>query len=222
MGTVVLVMAFIALLAAAGYAAAQQQKKRTLAMQAAAERLGWRFMAQAEAGVIPGLERFELFTQGHGREIRNVIGGEKDGLQVAVFDYKYVIGGGKSSQTWRQTVFSASSPERAWPRFAVRPEHVFHKIGEIFGYQDIDLSAYPDFSGRYVLRGTDEAAIRDLFDSGVVDFYDRNPKSWTEAEGPQLFFWRAGKVVAPEEIPAFIDHGMALVARLAAAREGAR
>lgn len=215
MGTLIGVAAFIALLGAAGYWATQQEKKRTLAMRGAAERLGWRFTETADSGIIPGLERFELFSQGRNREIRNFIAGEKDGHPAAVFDYQYVIGGGKSQQTWRQTVFHVHSPRLGFPRFAVRPEHVFHKIGGLFGYQDIDLQGYPEFSGRYLLRGADEPAIRAVFDSGVVEFYEKNPRSCTEAEGPRLFFWRAGKLVNAEEIPSFIDQGMALVSRCA-------
>lgn len=77
MGTVVGVLVFIAVLGVAGYAAAQQEKKRTLATRGAAERLGWRFAETAEFGVIPGLERLELFSEGRSREIRNFISGDQ-------------------------------------------------------------------------------------------------------------------------------------------------
>jgi len=39
------------------------------------------------------------------------------------------------------------------PFFELKPENTFHKIGQVFGYQDIDFEAFPNFSKGYLLRG---------------------------------------------------------------------
>ena len=222
MGALLIVLPVGALIGGLIYFGVQQQKKRTLAMQAAAEALGWRFEAKPAFAVVPGLERFDLFNQGHSRQTRNLMAGEKDGHRVAVFDYTYVVGAGKSQSIYRQTVLHVHAPELALPGFVLRPEHIFHKIGEMFGYRDIDLEVDPDFSGRYLLRGQDETAIRAAFDPMVREFYDRNPKSCTEAAGPDLLFWRTGRFVAPDEVEPLVERGLALAARLRESTGAAR
>lgn len=189
-------------------------RKRTQALQAAAERMGWRFEPRPGLDVVPGPERFELFSQGYGREIRNLWQGERGGRRVSVFDYKFTTGAGKSQATWHQTVAHVHSPALRLPAFVLRPEHIFHKIGGIFGYQDIDLPADPEFSRRYLLRGEDVDAIRGRFGSAILDFYDRNPKSCTEAADADLFFWRTSRrLVPPDDVPALIDAAITLCER---------
>lgn len=214
MGALLIVLPVGALIGGLIYFGIQQQKKRTLAMQAAAEGLGWRFEANPGFAIVPGLERFGLFNEGHSRQTRNLLAGEKDGHRVAVFDYTYVVGAGKSQSIFRQTVLHLHAPELALPGFVLRPEHIFHRIGEMFGYRDIDLEVDPDFSSRYLLRGQDEAAIRTAFDPMVREFYDRNPKSCTEAAGPDLLLWRSATAVAPDEIEPLVERGLSLAARL--------
>ncbi len=50
-------------------------------MQLAAAQLGWTFSAEAPWNYIPGLDRFELFSQGHSKEIKNMMYGEAGGNQ---------------------------------------------------------------------------------------------------------------------------------------------
>lgn len=215
MGTFVTVIAVAVVFAGGAFWVTRQEKKRTLALQALAERLGWTFQPHPHLAVVGHPSRWELFTSGRRQQVHNYAAGERDGRQVSVFDYEYVTGAGKSQHVWRQTVVHVRAPGMELPAFVVRPEHVFHKLGGMFGYQDIDVQNDPAFSGRYLLRGADEAAIRALFDPDVRDFYDRNPKSCTEARGGDLFFWRAGKVPRPADVPALIDGAMDLAGRLA-------
>ena len=208
--------AFLGVMLGIGAYLLHLEKKRTEALRALAERMGWSFAAQADFGAVPGVDRFELFTWGRAREIRNLCRAQLGDRQVAVFDYRYVTGSGKSRRSWDQTVVHVQSPQLRLPRFALRPEHVFHKIGGLFGYRDIDLDADPEFSRRYLLRGEDEPAIRAAFGPGVLDFYDRNPKCCTEAAGADLLFWRTSRRVAPEDVSSFVDLALALADRFEA------
>lgn len=214
MGTLLAVAAFAAVFAGGAYWSIQREKKRTQALHALAERLGWTLHPDPPLTVVPGPSRFELFTSGRRQHIRNHASGERDGREVAVFDYSYVTGAGKSQTTWQQTVVHVRAPGLALPAFVLRPEHVAHKIGGMFGYQDIDLENDPAFSGQYLLRGEDEAAIRALFDADVRGFYGRHARSCTEAVGADLFFWRTDRLARPEEVPALMDAALDLAARL--------
>lgn len=209
------IAAIAAAIAGAAYFAAQHEKQRTAALQALAERLGWAFHPAPSLTVLPGPSRFELFTEGRGQAVRNHAVGERNGRPVAVFDFSYVTGSGKSRTVWRQTVVHLQLPGAQLPAFVLRPEHVFHKIGGMFGYQDIDVEGDPEFSRLYLVRGADEAAIRALFDTDVRDFYHRHPRACTEAAGADLFFWRTKDRPRPEELERLVDEALDLAGRLA-------
>ena len=213
---ILLVAGVVGVLIASVAHAKRVERQRTEAMRAAAERMGWSFAAQADSTVIPGMERFELFSWGHSRSIRNLSRARRGDRQITLFDYRYVTGGGKSQQTWDQTVVHVRSPRLRLPRFALRAENLFHKIGGLFGYRDIDLDSDPVFSTDYLLRGEDEAAIRALFGRGVLEFYHRNPRCCTEGAESELFFWRTSHRVAPEDLPSLVDLALSLVDRFEA------
>jgi hypothetical protein len=154
-----------------------------------------------------------LGTWGHSRIIRNLSRAQRGDRQVTIFDYRYVTGSGRSRHVWDQTVVHVRSPRLRLPRFALRPEHLFHKIGGLFGYRDIDVESHPAFSSNYLLRGEHEFAIRAAFGPGVLDFYDRNHPCSTEGAESELFFWRTSRRVPPEDLPAFVDLALSLVER---------
>lgn len=209
------IAAVIFAIGAFNYLTIKQEKKRTLALGALADRLGWRFVHRPEFSIIHHPSRFELFTTGRGQEIRNYAAGERDGRAVAVFDFSYVTGGGRSRAVWRQTLVHVRLPGVELPSFALRPENAMHKIGGLFGYQDIDIAADLSFSERYLLRGPDEPAIRAVFDPVVRDFFHAGPKVCVEAAGTDLYFWRASRMVAPEEVGLLLDTAMDLAGRFA-------
>ena len=49
------------------------------------------------------------------------------------------------------------------PRFALTREGLLHRVGAALGFQDIDFDEDPEFSKRFVLKGDDEHAIREIF-----------------------------------------------------------
>ena len=94
------------------------------------------------------------------------------------------------------------------PQFTLRPEHVFHKIGQVFGYQDIDFDSHPEFSKRYLLKGENEESVRWLFGDDALSFYESDRTLSTEAAGRQLIHYRSGKRVNSEQIQEFITQGV--------------
>jgi hypothetical protein len=205
-------------------ASQRQARLRTEALERHARSRGWTFHDRPALNDVPRLGGFELFQQGRKRTVTNLMAGEHRGFRIAVFDYSYVTGAGKSQTTWRQTVVSVHSHALDLPAFSVRPEHTFHRIAELFGAQDIDLDEKPEFSRRYLLRGQDEAAVRSLFTSAAADFLERCDRCCTAGEGSILFLWRPGRRARPEEIEDGIAEAEALAERLAdadARRRGA-
>ncbi|MBN1670587.1 MAG: hypothetical protein JXR37_06120 [Kiritimatiellae bacterium] len=183
------------------------EKKRTEALQKVAASLNFSFAPQGDSALLGALAGFHLFTQGHSRKARNVMSGSTPETELTIFDYRYTVGHGKNSQTHRQTVLVFRSAKLQLPGFALRPENILHKIGSVFGYQDIDFPNNPEFSRRYLLRADDESAVRAAFGDGVLGFYARHPGLSTEAAGDQLAFYRTNKHVKPDQIQTFMEEG---------------
>jgi hypothetical protein len=186
----------------------QKEKDRTLALQKTAGQLGWNFMASAPMNMIPFLDRFALFSQGHGKQIKNFMYGEATGIKAAAFDYVYVTGSGRNRQTHLQTVVYIEPTYLQLPYFSLRSENFLLKIFSALGYQDIDFGQRPVFSKQYILRGQDEPAIRRVFTDQLLAFYETYGGTSTDGGGNQLFLYRGGYRFQPQEIQGYV--GLAL------------
>ena len=189
----------------------RKERERTQSLQQLAVTLGWSFAADAPLNMIAGLERFTLFSQGRGKQIRNFMYGQAQGVKAAVFDFIYITGSGKSQQTHYQTVVYLEPANLALPMFALRPETLFHRMLSAFGYQDIDFGQRPEFSKQYMLRGQDELAIRQVFDDRVLAFFEGYSGTCVDAGGNQLFVYRAGYRFQPHEIEGYVGLGLQAV-----------
>jgi len=208
MGIAAFVLGGISVVGVIIFLVQQYEKKRAELLQAAAESMRFTFSRKAEPGLLERLKHFHLFSQGHSKRIKNVLRGQAGELDVSVFDYSYRTGGGQHSRHWTQTVILFESDTMRLPQFALRPEHVFHKIGQVFGYRDIDFDSHPEFSKSYLLQGENEESVRWLFGDDALFFYEADRKLSTEASGGQLIHYRSDKRVKPEAIQAFITEGV--------------
>jgi len=123
-----------------------------------------------------------------------------------LFDYQYTTGSGKSSSTHSQTVAAFHIPTARLPEFNCKPEHFFHKIADMFGFPDIDFQDHPIFSKAYHLSGTDETAVRTLFNSDTIQWLETHKEKHWNITGHQdwLILYRANKTLKPEEWPTFL------------------
>lgn len=202
-----IVVASLAFVAAIILVARYVETKRTEALQSAAQTMGLEFSRLPDPHLLPSLNAFPLFSHGHAKKASNVMTGVADEIGITLFDYRYTTGGGKNQHTHRQTVVLLTSAVLDLPAFSLKPQNVFHSIGKVFGYKDIDFDTHAIFSDKYFLRGSDEAAIRELFSPEVLEYYEARPGLSTEASGNRLIFFRASKQVKPENLPAFLKDG---------------
>jgi hypothetical protein len=180
-------------------------RRRSRAIRQIAELNNFSFSETGGEFLIEKLDELHLFSQGHRKKISNILTGRITGLPVTVFDYSYTTGSGKSSNTAQQTVVYFDSDRLSSPRFLLHPENVFHKIGQVFGYKDIDFQIYPQFSSGYLLRGDDEDAVRSVFSDTVLSYFQLHRGLSTEGFGTQLIYYRANRRVSPEKIQSFIE-----------------
>ena len=190
----------------------RHEKKRTESWRQQARRLNLRFFEKGDDSLLEQLQQFHLFSQGRSKKISNMLHGETEQGELAIFDYRYRTGGGKNSSTYRQSVLYLSSPSLDLPHFELRPEGVLHKIVGAFGYQDFDFARHPKFSKTYVLRGENERAVRELFEDEVLEFFEGEAKVCIEGGGQQLLFYRQRRRIKPEEAAEFMKEGFRLFA----------
>lgn len=206
---VVIVIFFIVLIIGGVIAlviyASKKAAERTRQMQLVAAQMGWGFYPKADLSAIPYAQRFHLLSQGHSKSVINMLYGQVNNTKAAAFDYTYVTGYGRSRQSHTQTVVYLESQRLNLPDFSLRPENVFSKAFSALGYQDIDFAHKPLFSGKYLLRGADEQAIRRTFNDRILSFYEANLKMCTDGGGNQLLIYRERTQLQPQEVRLFMD-----------------
>lgn len=141
------------------------EQRRTTQIRESAVELGFDVLESLPTDMDGYRSRFTLFNSGRSRKVSNVLRRHVEGLQVLLYDYSYITGGGKHSHTHHQTVAMFSSQELNLPEFRLSPEGWLSKLTQIFGSQDIDFEESPEFSKKFILAGANEPAIRDFFDA---------------------------------------------------------
>jgi len=180
------------------------EKKRREALSNATVGIGFSFEPKGDQSFVNSLRTFSSFQKGHGHRARNVMRGRRGGVGLTIFDYKYTVSYGRSSQTYNQTVALAKVGMLA-PSFSLTKESFLHKLGEAFGSKDIDFEANPAFSDKYFLRGTDAAAVRKLFSSSVMSFFENTNSEFTvEAAGDKFVVFKPRRKVKPTDLETFI------------------
>lgn len=190
----------IAIVIGAVVAVHRYEKKRTDTITAIAEELGLTFTPSGDAGLQSRLGKFGLLSQGRARKLWNALVGETDEVRLAIFDYKYTIGTGKHSHTHKQTVAAIESNSLQIPPFSMRPESLFDAVGGMLGFQDIDFDDHPEYSKMFVLKSPEEQAVRDFFDTPILDFFAGKKGISVEAFAGQMIFYRGNRRAKPEEL----------------------
>ena len=102
----------------------------------------------------------------------------------------------------------------------IYPETFFHKIGSLFGMQDIDFVEYPEFSRKFLVQG-DEWGIRHLMDEELAKFFLIEKHWCLESLGFYLVFYRRKALVKPKSIKALFNKGMHLYEHFKEGKGGA-
>lgn len=137
----------------------------------------------------------EFFYAGRQRSAANRIQVRDSSVTMDFFDYSYVTGSGKSRSTHNFTLALVAGSDLQVPRFELKPETFLYKLGEMVGFKDIDLPAFPLFSDKYRLTSPDEAAARMYFTPGRAAWFERHQGLRVQgAPGYVLVFRREGRL----------------------------
>lgn len=183
-------------------------KKRAAAFKNVANEMGFEFEHKGKDHISDIANRFRLFDIGSYRRVRNLLHGELSDLRIRIFDYSYTKSSGKRSRTYRQSVVAFDMPARNLTKFSLRPETLFHKLGSVIGFKDINFQDHPEFSKRFHLTGKDEQAIRELFTIDLIHFLEARGKLAVEADGQSMIVYKSGSRSKAQEIPQFLEEAL--------------
>ena len=186
------------------------EKKRSEALEYIATSLNLSFKRKTDNSLVSAHDHFDLFSKGHSKKVSNLMSGSTGDMNINIMDYRYTVGSGKNSSTHLQTVIIVQSAHLHLPAFTLAPENFFHKIGGIFGYQDIDFASHPKFSKQYLLRGKDEESIKETFKDEVLEFYEKDKTLRTEGYVDKFIYYKGAKRLSPKEIQSFLQEAINL------------
>lgn len=194
----------------------RREKARTEKLATISQELGYPFQAAMDPERLERLGAFPLMNIGRGKKIENVISVDGPSAGIAIFDYRYVIGHGKSRRVLRQTVMSVESTSLVHPVFNLRPEGFWFKVASVFGGQDIDFVEHPDFSEKYLLKGESEEEVRVYMDKILLDFFAVQDNICCEAREGTILYYHLYTRVAPdaEQLQKFLEEGMGVFEEL--------
>ena len=194
----------------------KREKVRTEKLTKIFQELGFPFQAAVDPVLLERLSGFPLMNIGRGKQLTNVISVEGPNADIAVFDYRYVTGGGDDRRVRKQTVMSVESTSLVHPVFNLRPEGFWSKVGAVFGGQDIDFIEHPEFSEKYVLKGESEEEVRIYMDTMLLDFFAAQDKICCEAREGTILYYHRYKRVEPdtEQLQKFMEEGMGVFEEL--------
>lgn len=185
-------------------------RARSAALQRLAVMMNFTYSEQADLSAELQATGFRLFRHGHSKKSSRLLTGQAGAVDVKIFDYRYVTGGGKNSRRSTQTVMLLTSDQLDLPLFELQPENLFHKIGQALGMKDIDFDMYPEFSKHYLLRGPDEEAVRNLFKTYILEYFGRNLGLHLEGAAHHLIIFRDDKRMPPLKLEAQYRAGLEL------------
>jgi hypothetical protein len=192
-----------------------REKKRTGELTKLAGEVGLRLASSLLPQAEESLKALPLFSARQ-RRFSNAMVGYAAGGEVLLFDFAFPAG--KYLQT--QTVAAFYWKGACMPKFQLRPERLMDQVMQKLGYQDIDSETFPEFSRRYLLRGSDEAAVSAFFGPDKLGFMEsrlREEKLSVEAAGEWLAVFSPGVTVPPEGLRDFLENAGAIASALGGA-----
>jgi hypothetical protein len=189
------------------------RKQRIEDLQRFSAETGLAYIGEGSVYNIPGYAYYRLFNLvgDLGRKIENLFQGTIRGFQVSVFNYRRFGSAAERNVIW-QTVVMIRSPRINLPWFSLSPQgkSLMSRINDALT-PDINFSSNPAFSASYRLLGSDEAGIRQVFDSRVLAYFEAgggSDKFVVEGGGNAILLYRHGSLAAPAEMRPMLEEAL--------------
>ena len=144
---------------------------------------------------------FNCLQSGDNRYAFNVTNGKWSDHDFVGFDYHYQTytyssKGGRQTQHHYFSAVILSSPVLLKPLF-IRPEGFFDKIGEFFGFDDIDFES-AEFSRKFYVKSPDKKWAYDVIHQRTMEFMLAMPNFSLQFAGNAVIAWRGATFKIPD------------------------
>jgi hypothetical protein len=188
----IFIVLIIIAVAVIGYLAYQHEQKRRRLLRAWARSKGFVMMDGKRRDWEIEYPAFKLFERGHSRHTSLHLEGEVDGRRTRCLDYRYTTGSGKNRKVHRHAVVLLDTGTPVVP-LQIRREHVFDRVGEFFGHDDIDFES-SEFSRRWHVSSTDRKWAYDVIHTGTMDYLLEAPAVTIAFGYQEIAVWVGGQL----------------------------
>jgi len=207
---------FLGVIIALGVYSYLQTEKRREALLALAERRGWSFNSEHDDGMESRYASFSCLQSGSGRYAYNILEGPVREGRICGFDYHYETQSTDSQghSTTDHHYFSAVVIDTglALKPLLIRPETFFDKIGELFGFDDIDFES-AEFSRRFCVKAEDRRFAFDVISQSTMEFLLAAPEFAIQFAGCSVMAHRSA-LFEPAEFEQALDVLAGIIDRL--------
>jgi len=146
----------------------RQEQKRQRALRAWAADHRFTFAAERDTKLADRFFAVGILHRGHGRHAKNVMTGTRNDRPVWAFDYCYTTGSGRSRRTHRISAVVIKCDHPLIP-LTIRREHLFDRVGEFIGLDDIDFES-AEFSRRFFVKSPDRRWAYDVIHAKMMEY----------------------------------------------------
>ncbi|OVE75297.1 hypothetical protein BVX97_05095 [bacterium E08(2017)] len=168
MGEFGIFILFIAFFAVAAYFAHIASKKRREAFEAIASDLNLHYTPTKNRDMAKRYKFLKKLAQGSNRYAYNILSGPYKDHRVLVFDYHYETRSDKNTHHYHFSFFILFLGKH-FPELTITNEHIFSKIAQAIGFDDIDFESH-EFSSKYTVRSKDKKFAYDVCNSKMIEF----------------------------------------------------
>ncbi|MDP6850191.1 MAG: hypothetical protein QGH51_04960 [Planctomycetota bacterium] len=183
-------------------------KKRREAFQAWATKNNWSYDPSRSREVYHQYQFLDKLRQGSNRYAFDIVRGEWKGRSAEGFTFHFETHStdSKGNRRTHHHHFGVVliQIEREFSELSIHPEGFFSKIGQFFGYDDIDFESV-EFSKKFCVRAEDKKLAYDFCNTGMMEYLLQNPKTGLELEGNTLALYDTNRL-DPDEIEPYLQH----------------
>ena len=175
------------------------QRRKKLAAYAKSK--GWQFSFAKDTKLKNRYPSFKCLHRGHTRYAFNIMQGVKDKRNITAFDYHYVTGHGKQRSVHHFSALVLQSPVPLKSLY-IRPEHIFDKMSDFFGFNDIDFES-AEFSRKFYVKAQDRRWAYDVIHQRTIEYLLKAPKFHIQFDTKEIIAWRNNRFTVQDFDDAF-------------------
>ncbi len=178
--------------------------ERRKKLSAYAKSKGLHFSPDKDKKIDARYSAFKCLCRGHSRYAYNIMHGKLDGRDLTAFDYHYVTGHGKSRRVHNFSTLIIRSPLPLKPLY-LRPENIFDKVTDFFGFDDIDFES-AEFSRKFYVKSPEKRWAYHVIHQRMMVYLMESPRFHIQFDPEFIMAWR-GKRFSEQDY----DNSFALI-----------